>query len=142
MDKKAVVARYKELLEELDTPANEVILTAGAALVVLEIRGKVKSLDVDIPVNIFNWIGLKHEIIVKEGSVPRIKYSEDVTLRILEDTIGLSNNGGVWMYSLGELITQKRYLSTMKDRDEDKRLNDQMEVYLLLTRRSLKMMTT
>lgn len=142
MDKTAVVARYKELLEELGSPANEVILTAGAALVVLGIRGKVKSLDVDIPVNVFNWVGTKHEIIVKEGSVPRIKLSDNVTLRILEDTIGLSNNGGVWMYSLSELITQKRYLSTMKDRDEDRRLNDQMEVYLLLTRRSLKMMTT
>lgn len=142
MDKEAVVSRYKKLLEELDTPANEVILTAGAALVVLELRKSVKSLDIDIPVNIFNWIGTKHEIIIKEGSVPRIKYSEDVTLRILEDTIGLSNNGGVWMYSLGELITQKRYLSTMKDRDEDKRSNDQMEVWLLLSQRSLKMMTT
>lgn len=142
MDRARVVERYKELLNQLGEPAQNVVLSAGAALVILGLREKTTNLNVDVPTGVFLWAfnntnaqlkasGQTLQTIRVENGVPLFNLSDDVSLQELSDTTGLVCVEGVWMYSPFELLQQKRYLAKLPNRDQDKRERDLKEVGLI-----------
>lgn len=142
MDKARVVERYKELLNELTEPAHQVVLSAGAALVILGLREETADLDVDVPTGVFLWAfnntnarlrtaGEPLQRLMVEQGVPRFNLHADIAMHELSDTIGLVCVEGIWMYSPSELLYQKRALARSPDRDQDKRERDLKEVALI-----------
>lgn len=131
MDKAQVVERYKQLLVELGEDARDVVLSAGAALVILGIRDFTTDLDVDVSPGTFKWLANSHLIITEEGVSDLIKYRLDVDIHEFDDTIGRVCVDGVWMYSPSELLKQKRHLARMPNRKEGKREADLREADLL-----------
>lgn len=131
MDKAAVIERYKALLNQLDEPALNVILTAGSALVMHGIRETTSDLDADVKENVFNLHKRSGKYETKDalpGIGELLVYDKDVELHVFEETRGLSYVDGVWCYSPHELLIQKRYLSTMPGRSENKRAADMLDI--------------
>lgn len=142
MDKAAVVERYKELLNQLNEPAQNVVLSAGAALVILGLREETADLDVDVPTGVFMWAFGDHNARLKSSGKDTVQMQavggssyfdlhEDVALHELSDTTGVVCVEGVWIYSPSELLQQKRYLARLAERDDTKRERDLAEAALI-----------
>lgn len=132
MDKAAVVERYKELLNQLNEPAQNVVLSAGAALVMLGLRAETANLDVDVSTGVLMWafndnnarlkVAGKETLQLQElGGSPRFQLTTDVTLHELDDTTGVVCVDGIWLYSPSELLKQKRWLAQLAQRDDTQR---------------------
>lgn len=113
MDKSDVIARYHKLLDELDEPAESVVLSGAAALVVLGVRDETSDLDVEVPSGVFKWLMNSRGAIQELGIAPRVRYSPDVEVRELDECTGIVYLEGVWLYSPSELLKQKRFLASM-----------------------------
>lgn len=136
MDKEAVVERYIALLNELNEPARNLVLSAGSALVVLGVRETTADLDVDVPEGVFRVYERSGKFPVAAATVDlgkRLKFDADVDLHILDEDRGLACLNGVWIYSPTELLVQKRYLSKLEGRDEEKRAADLLDIAALET---------
>lgn len=136
MDKAAVVERYRTLLNELNEPAHTVVLSSESALVLLGVRVTSSDLDADIPENLFRLYEKSGKFTVREASEGASKFLEfdtGVNLNALDTDRGVVCVGGVWAYSPGELLAQKRYLSKLPERDEGKRAADLIDIVALET---------
>ena len=136
MDKAAVIERYRTLLNELDEPAHSVVLSAGSALVLLGVRETTSDLDADVPENLFRLYERSGKFTVREaaeGMTKSLKFDTDVDLNVLDTDRGVVCVNGVWVYSPGELLVQKRYLSKLPGRDEGKRAADLSDIASLET---------
>jgi len=136
MDKAAVIERYRALLNELDEPARNVVLSSGSALVLLGVRMTTADLDADIPENLFRLYERSGKFTVleaTEGLSKQLKFEPDVDLSVLDTDRGVCCIGGVWAYSPSELLAQKRYLSTFPGRSEGKRAADLLDIIALET---------
>ncbi len=137
MDKQAVIERYKALLNELDEPARNVVLSAGSALVILGIRETTEDLDADVSEGVFKFYersGNYPTTAIMEGDKESIKYvtfDKNVDLHVLDEDRGLACIDGVWVYSPSELLAQKRYLSNLQCRSEEKRKTDLSDIVAL-----------
>lgn len=136
MDKAAVIERYRTLLNELDEPAHSVVLSAECALVLLGVRDRTGNVVADIPENLFRLYEKSGKFTVREaaeGVDKSLKFDSDVDLNVLDDDRGVVCVGGIWAYSPGELLAQKRYLSKLPTRGEDKRAADLLDIVALET---------
>lgn len=131
MDKKAVIELYTKLVEELAEPAKDVVLSAGAAMVMMGLREETADLDVDVLPNVFKSIGRTRGIVTEEGGFTLIHYSDHVALHEFDVNSGRVCIEGVWTYSPGELLTQKRYLSTHPKRNPSKYEQDRKDIEAL-----------
>lgn len=128
MDKESVIRQYKKLVEELGEQPHSVVLSSGAALVMMGIRDQTQDLDVDVPANIFKWLGNTRQVIAEEHCSPRIQYSPEVDVHELSEHTAVVCIAGVWMYSPGELLLQKRHLANLPTRPAHKREKDLLEI--------------
>ena len=124
MDKSAVIARYHELLKELDEPAERVVLCAGAALVVLGIRETTKDLDVDIDPILFKFYARTYPVKKEPNVNDMIAFKHDVDLHEFNPDTGIVCVNGVWTYSPSAMLIQKRYLAKLPNRPLSKREQD------------------
>lgn len=136
MDKEAVIERYITLLNELNEPARNLVLSAGSALVVLGVRETTADLDVDVPEGVFKVYERSGKFEVTAATLDiskRLKFDVDVDLHILDEDRGRACLNGVWIYSPNELLIQKRYLSNLEGRDAEKRAADLVDITALET---------
>lgn len=132
MNKEEVKQRYLELVKELGEVPHEVVLSAGAALVMMGVREETADLDVDIMPNSFKAIG-RVKGIKTDGGFTLIHYSDHVDLHEFDISTGRVCVDDVWTYSPGEMLTQKRYLVNHPQRSEEKRKQDRLDIEKLET---------
>jgi hypothetical protein len=133
MKKDDVITQYKTLVHELGESAHNVVLSAGAAAVMMGIRDETTNLDVDVLPGVFKWAAINKKI-EKSGTLnDRVVYSENIGLHELDEDRGRVCIEGVWVYSPRELIIQKRQLGHDTYRCIGKRVRDEVEVALLIS---------
>lgn len=130
MDKEAVIARYHQLVKELGEEARDVVLSAGAALVIMGVREETEDLDVDVKPGVFSWAA-KGKTILDDGLTPRFAFGEDVDLHIANEDTGVACVDGVWIYSPSAMLFQKRLLARFAGRKPEKREKDLAEIAIL-----------
>jgi hypothetical protein len=133
MKKDDVIVQYKALVHELGESAHNVVLSAGAAAVMMGIRDEAGDLDVDVLPGVFKWAAGTKNVIKQEGLSDRVEYSEHIGLYMLDEDRGKVCIDGVWVYSPRELILQKRVLTRAPGRGMGKLVRDQIELGLLET---------
>jgi hypothetical protein len=131
MRKEDVVAQYHQLVSALGESAHHVVLSAGAAAVMMGLRDETDDLDADVLPGVFKWVCTNKKVIVEENVNDRVKYSEHVDLHVLDEDRGIVCIEGVWVYSPRELLNQKRHLARMENRPYGKMVRDQIEITLL-----------
>lgn len=131
MKRDQVIARYNALVQELKEDPHNVVLSAGAALVMMGVRDEAEDLDVDILGPVFRWVSGSKAVLLEEGFAERIEYAPGIDLHILDEDTGIVCVDGVWIYSPQSMLTQKRYLAKHPNRKEDKRVIDLMEIGVL-----------
>jgi len=100
LDRAAVSRRYKQLCVELGLPYEKVVLSAGAALVLLGLRKYTSDLDVDVPVDFFEkhkarkgaQQGLTGELIAWDGMVDLHMLPTGI------DKVHVMDYLGIWIY--------------------------------------------
>lgn len=133
LDRDAVVRRYKQLLVEMGLEAKDVVLNAGAALVLMGMRKTTNDLDVSVPVDFFDkqrvrkgtLNGLTGPVVAWDGMVDMYPLPSHFTRSHVVDYLG------IWIYSPKELIKQKRKLAKHKDRDPHKAAQDRADIVKL-----------
>ncbi len=133
MDKQTRALEYTRLVTELGELPHQVVLSAGAALVMLGIREETQDLDVDVSESVFKWLALKHPIITEDNISPRIAYREHIDVHVFNENTGVVCVSGVWIYSPGEMLRQKLYLADIPNRTAGKRKKDLSEADQLRT---------
>lgn len=131
MDKDQVKVRYNALVEKLGELPHHVVLSAGGALVMMDVRDKTEDLDVDVRPGVFKWASTGKEIILEENVSPRLAYDSFIDLHELNEDTGLVCIEGVWCYSPREMLLQKRHLASIPNRTPGKRERDLMEIVQL-----------
>jgi hypothetical protein len=131
MNRDQVISRYKALVTALGDPAHLVILSAGGALVMMDVREETVDLDVDVSPMTFKWVGMSKPVLLEENVSPRIEYDPFIDLHELSDTTGIVCVDNVWIYSPSEMLKQKRHLAAMPNRKPNKRERDLMEIVQL-----------
>jgi len=133
MKKDDVIVQYKALVRELGEDPHNVVLSAGAAAVMMGIRDETSDLDADVLPGVFKWAATTKSIIKAEGITDRVVYAESIGLHVLDEDRGRVCIEGVWVYSPRELIIQKRQLSHNPNRCIGKRVQDEVEIALLIS---------
>jgi hypothetical protein len=133
MKKDDVIAQYKTLVHELGENAHDVVLSAGAAAVMMGIRDETSDLDVDVLPGVWKWAAINRTVLKNEGLADRVVYSDTVGLHELDEDRGRVCIEGVWVYSPRELIMQKRTLTRAPCRGIGKLVRDEVEVALLIS---------
>lgn len=123
-----MIAQYKALVRELGENAHNVVLSAGAAAVMMGIRDETVDLDADVLPGVFKWAATTKTIAKLEGTTDRVVYAETIGLHMLDEDRGRVCIDGVWVYSPRELILQKRMLAHVPDRGLGKLVRDQVEI--------------
>jgi hypothetical protein len=116
------------LVSELGESAHNVVLSAGSAAVMMDIRNETDDLDVDVLPGVFKWAASSKTILKEEGVNDRIKYSDKVDLHVLDEDRGRVCIDGVWVYSPRELLMQKRAMLRIPGRGMGKLVRDQIEI--------------
>lgn len=131
LDRNSVIRRYKQLCVELDLSPKQVVLGAGAALVMLGLRKYTNDLDVDVPREVFekhksrkgSKPGILNELVEWDGSVdihPVIKCKNNVV-----------EIEGVSIYHPSILLGQKEALISHPLRNVGKLPQDRKDINLL-----------
>lgn len=131
MRKDDVIVQYKALVHELGESAHNVVLSAGAAAVMMGIREETNDLDADVLPGVFKWAGSTKSVIQEEGFNDRVVFSDCVDLHELDEDRGRVCIEGVWVYSPRELILQKQAMVRNPKRAIGKLVQDQVEIALL-----------
>ena len=131
MKKEDVIQHYRELVAALGEDPHHVVLSAGAAAVMMGIRDETDDLDVDVLPGVFKWVCGTKPVIVEENVSDRVAYSDHVDLHVLDEDRGVVCIDGIWVYSPRELLAQKRKLAKMPNRTPGKMLRDSIEIGLL-----------
>ncbi|MNM71163.1 hypothetical protein D3C81_828190 [compost metagenome] len=104
------------------------VLSAGAALVVLGIRANTRVLDADVQPGVFRYLSNVRPVVTGMGIPDYVQFAEDVEIHEFDDTTGVVCHEGVWMYSPSELLKQLRYLAKLPECKEGRRETDLQEI--------------
>lgn len=130
MDKEAVVARYNQLVKELGEEPCDVVLSAGAALVMMGVRDQTADLDADVNEGVFKMHG-RAKGILTDGLNPRVAFDDTVDLHARDESAGVVCVEGVWIYSPSSMLLQKRHLMHDPKRKPEKFVQDGLDIALL-----------
>lgn len=133
LDQAAVVRHYKQLCITMDLPLDKVVLSAGAAMVMLGLRKHTNDLDVDVPKEFFEKhkerkgakLGLTGELVMWDGMVDIHPLPDNFTREDLMDHMG------VWIYHPTALIKQKEKMIAHPDRKPEKIPQDRKDIIAL-----------
>ena len=135
MDRELFKTIYLNFVTSFGLQPENVVVSAGGALLMLGLRPRTEDLDLDVPELIYN--SFKH---VLGGQAERTSSHGtylDVTTRI---SIHIAPEGivpiqvdEVWIYPIAELIKQKTKLSIAIDRLPEKATQDKADILALET---------
>ena len=128
-NKQQVISQYILFCELSHLPPENVILSAGGALVLLGLREKTADLDLDVPISFYNKVKRDYGIgYLKEGDCYR--WDETVDIKPSLDIPSFCSEG-VYCYTISELIKQKEYLLTLDTRPSVKKIQDKIDLMKL-----------
>lgn len=109
MNREQFINYYKSVVEELSEISDNVVVSAGGALLMLGLRESTSDLDLDVPENTFN--AFKNESNVEFfGTKEIVNLNEVVSLHRMEGSTETVTVDGVCIYSVEELISFKKSL--------------------------------
>lgn len=137
MNRYEVVKGYFRFLRESGLPAEEVILSAGAAMVVLGLRAQTSDLDVDVP----DWFFLQHKQSHNFRQLAHgefVQYNPRISLQI--NTLQESDKqitrtrleGKIFTYTPVKLMEQKIILLEQPKRNAIKNSRDVLDCEALM----------
>lgn len=133
MNKEQVVKAYINLLSCLGMESKEVVLSAGAALVIFGIRDTTSDLDVDVPVEVFER--LRRCSSGPSRGFERVMYSPGIDLHVLSPERVLAKHTvfgeEVYTYTLTDLGKQKHALLSLVGRREYKKAQDRADLFFI-----------
>lgn len=134
MDIQGIKNAYFNLCVRLNQPPRNVVLSAGAALVLLEVRdGEAEDLDVDVPVEVYERQSSMHPMGSHSSSMGSyVEIGNNISLHKLDRVGGTMEIDGVYMYDGLRLLEQKIKLLEMPDRKPEKIARDILELDLLM----------
>ena len=121
---------YLRTLEFLGLPKEEVVVSAGGALLMLGLRQETADMDLDVPETCF----LKHkrpDNVELFGSVEAVALNGCVSLHVADPMITTTSVDGVTIYAIEELIEQKQWLLVHPQRTQEKRQQDKRDLAAL-----------
>lgn len=129
-----VIRHYNQLCKVLGLEPRWVVLSADAALVMLELRKHTDGLDVDIPVDDYNKVlqrkpeqqGLTGAFAAFDGITDLHCVPKDLTY-----FMELMRIDGVYVYSPARLIAQKEKMIAHPDRKPEKIPQDRKDIIAL-----------
>lgn len=125
MDRNEVIAAYFEFVKKTSFDASQVILSAGAAMVMFDEREDTADLDCDIPPQDYAQFACQMPSRERRSSLGALyDYDELVSLHPMPEGIAISEHptpkGTVYTYSWMALVEQKIRLVEMPDRNPEK----------------------
>lgn len=132
MNKTQMIARYKALLVEIKEDSHTVVLSGGAALVMLGLRERTSMLTVIIPPNLFNYLTYTGKRINHRKHIePFVQMNYVTRIHAGDEDTGVVCVDGIWILSPSELIKQKRILVKFPNRNPHRLRRDLEEIKLL-----------
>lgn len=133
LDRRAVITAYKQLCVVLELEPKSVVLSAGAALVMLGLRKYTNDLDADIPVEDYIKVlqrkpaqeGLTGSYVEFDGITDLHRLPDDFTRADIVDI------QGVQIYSVERLIAQKEMMRDHPKRNREKIPQDTKDIKAL-----------
>lgn len=130
MDRTTFVKLYFNFCSEVGERPENVLVSAGGALLMLGMREETSDLDLDVRPEVYDLY--KHKDNVRRNSMAEyVDYSDVISLHEMPDDIGKQEVDGVWLYSTADLIDQKTQLHQMPDRAEGKAARDWNDLQML-----------
>lgn len=127
MDRNSFVKQYFNFCNEVGEKPEDVLVSAGGALLLLGLREESSDLDLDVRREVYDKFK-RHGNIRRSSLGEYVDYNELVSLHVTPSGIGKMEVDGVWMYSVGELMVQKMALANMPDRTPGKAVKDLKDI--------------
>lgn len=131
MNKEQLIARYKTLVEKLREEPHNVVMSAGGALVILGMRKRVEIVNVDVLPNVYKWLTNTKDVVKKDHIDPFIQFDSCSRIHESDEMTGIVCIDGIWLYSPGELLRQKRRISSFPNRNRGRLARDIREMAML-----------
>jgi len=130
LDRATVALQYFQLCKTLELEPKQVVLSAGAAMVLLGLRKYTNDLDVDVPPEVFekhkarkgSQQGLTGELVIWDGVTDIHSLPADVEVM---DCLG------AYIYHPVALIKQKETMASHPDRKPEKVAQDRKDIQAL-----------
>jgi hypothetical protein len=131
-------ALYHGVVKELGVDHRDVIVTGGAAMVMLGIREETNDLDLDVTQEIFDKYKTDDNI-EYFGDIVVINYNDLVSFHVLDpNATAIETKDGITRYAIEKLIKQKQDLINNPDRDPLSRLRDIEDLKVLRERLGMR----
>lgn len=131
MDRATFIKQYFNFCSEVGERPEDVLVSAGGALLVLGLREESSDLDLDVRPEIYDLY--KNKDNVRRSSLGEyVDFNEIVSLHEMPDFLEKQEVEGVWLYSTTDLIEQKTRLAEMPDRMPGKAERDRNDIVMLM----------
>ena len=118
-NRKQLIAEYQTFLLETGLTAEQVILSAGGACVLYNIRCDTVDLDLDVPAGFYSDLKRSAQYPVQQTELGEcILYSDSYTLHVGAADTKTCMVDGVCLYNPQALYDQKLRLNREKDQDD------------------------
>jgi len=133
LDQRAVATAYFQLCKVLNLEPKHVVLSAGAAMVMLGLRKYTNDLDVDVPLDTFwGYLSRKPAQEGLTGSYVEFDGITDLHMRPEDFTnVDVVDMQGVHIYSVERLIAQKEMMRDHPKRNKEKIPQDTKDIKAL-----------
>lgn len=122
------VQRYIEVSRELG--GSTVVVSGGGALLMLGLRATTVDLDLDVVEAVYEKYRTPHNT-ERYGETEIVNYSDDVSLHVLNPLQETQIVNGVRIYSIADLIAQKKVLIANPERRAEKIAQDRTDLKAL-----------
>lgn len=127
MDALEFTKAYFNVCSDLGEKPEDVVVSAGGALLILGLREEVSDLDLDVRDIVYEAMSCgRKEQHSSHGAY--IEMSDSVSLHKRREGVKVIRVRGVYIYTPEELLKQKRALIEAPDRPSDKRRQDLLDV--------------
>lgn len=131
MNRDTFIRHYFNFCSEVGESPENVLVSAGGALLVLGLREETSDLDLDVRGEVYDLY--KHAENVRRSSLGEyVDYSETISLHEMPEKIGKQEVDGVWLYAMADLVDQKTCLLNMVDRAPGKAERDRKDIEMLM----------
>jgi hypothetical protein len=130
MNSKEFRQKYLETVKFLKQDSSNVIVSAGGALLMLGLREKSDDLDLDVPPAIFERYKTSTNVEIF-GNVEIVNLDETVSLHKLDPSTTTMVVDDVCIYSIDQLIKQKKALIANPKRKKEKIPQDKADLKAL-----------
>lgn len=128
LNKELICKKMSELTIQLKIPKRNMVLSAGAALVLLDIRESTLDLDISVNLRIFVALRGKYPEFPIGGGSTLLRIDDVSDFHIHNPNTSVFVKDGLTVYHPKELIAQKKYLLTLPNRSEEKLAQDRKDL--------------